>query len=287
METLYGNMRVMIGNHKKIAILRKAADICKRKTHPKFTQAEIIRNAHKAGHPDNQTTKGTFSKYLAQPETSYENVPLVFYDVILDMFKEQDIEFSFSNEGQQLNAADLPHVLSLFMDVSERDQKLARQSLPGDYWGYMPSIEKPGCIVKFVLRIKENREGVITAEELFYYPKDGFSDIVKQRSQGYVLSKNGHNFIILDDPSSYLPKVYVMRMELSPSQRCLGFDGGTIIVSSNHQGIGTVQRKIRCTRSKDGIPNNKKVLIEEHGVGIHSSDTDDAVIQQLFDKLVS
>lgn len=277
----------MIGNHKKIALLRKAADICKSKSHPQFTQAEIIRKAHKAGHPDNQTTKGTLSKYLSHPETSYENVPLVFYDVILDMLKEQNIEFSFSNEDQRLSASDLPHVLSMFMDVSERDQKLARQSLPGDYWGYIPSVEKPGCIVKFVLRLKENREGVITAEELFYYPKDGYSDIIKQRSQGYVLSKNGHNFIILDDPSSYLPKVYVMRMELSPSQKCLGFDGGTITVSSNHHGIRTAQRKIRCTRSKDPIPQNKDVLIDEHGVGLHTPDTDDSVIRQLFDKLMA
>lgn len=277
----------MLGNHKKIAILRKAADICKSKSHPYFTQAEIIRHAQKAGHPDNQTTKGTFSKYLAQPETYFENVPLVFYDVILDMFKEQNIEFSFSSEDQRLSVADFPHVLGMFMDVSERDQKLAKQSLPGDYWGYMPSIEKAGCIVKFVLRIRENREGVITAEELFYYPKDGFSDIVKQCSQGYILGKNGHNFMILDDPSSYLPKVYLLRAELSPSQKCIGFDGGTIIVSSNRHGIRTVQRKIRCTRSKEPIPQNKDVLIETHGVGIHKPDTKDAVIQQLFETLMS
>lgn len=277
----------MLDNHKKIAILRKAADICKSKSHPHFTQAEVIRNAQKSGHPDNQTTKGTFSKYLAQPETFFENVPLVFYDVILDMLKEQNIEFSVSNEDQRMSAADLPHVLGMFMDVSERDQKLARQSLPGDYWGYMPSIEKAGCIVKFVLRIKENREGAITAEELFYYPKDGFSDIVKQRSQGYILGKNGHNFMILDDQSSYLPKVYVMRTDLSPSQKCMGFDGRTMTVSSNHHGIRTVQRKIRCTRSKEPIPQNKKLLIETHGVGIHKPDTKDAVIRQLFETLFS
>ena len=277
----------MLCNHKKIAILKKAADICKGKSHPQFTQAEIIRSAQKVGHPDNQTTKGTLSKYLAQPETCFENVPLIFYDVILDMFKEQNIEFSFSNEDQRLSAADFPHVLGMFMDVSERDQKLAKQSLPGDYWGYMPSIEKAGCIVKFVLRIRENREGVLTAEELFYYPKDGFSDIVKQRSQGYILGKNGHNFMILDDQSSYLPKVYVMRTDLSPSQKCMGFDGGTMTVSSNHHGIRTVQRKIRCVRSKEPIPQNKKLLIETHGVGIHKPDTKDAVIRQLFETLIS
>lgn len=277
----------MVGNHKKIAILKMAADICKSKSHPHFTQAEIIRKAHKAGHPDNQTTKGTLSKYLSHPETSYENVPHVFFDVILDMFKEQSIEFSFANEDQRLSTADLPHVLSMFMDISERDQKHARQSLPGDYWAYIPSVEKPGCIVKFVLRIRENREGVITAEELFYYPKDGFSDIIKQRSHGYVLSKNGHNFIILNDPSSYLPKIYVMRTELSPSQKCLGFDGGTLTLSSNHHGIRPAQSKIRCTRSKEPIPQDKETLIKTHGVGLHAPDTNDSVIRQLFDKLLA
>ncbi len=275
----------MLNKHKKIAILNKAVELCKSKSHPAFTQAEIIRKAQDAGHNNNHITKGTLSKYLASPETSYEKFPPLFYDVILDMFKEHGIEVS--DDEQRLSPADLPHILSMFMDISEQDKKLGRQSLPGDYWGYMPSIEKKGCIVKLVLRIKENREGVLTAEELFYYHKEGFSDVVKQRSQGYILEKNRHCLMILDDPSSYLPKVYILRKEPSTSNKCIGFEGGSLIVSPSDIGVNTIQRKIRFTRSKEAIPHNKEALINEHGIGIHRPDTDDAVVRSLFEKLLA
>lgn len=277
----------MLNKNKKIAILNKAVELCKSKSYPNFSQAEIIRKAQDAGQDNNSITKGTLSKYLASPETSYVKFPPLFYDVILDMFKEHKIDFSFSDDEQRLSPSDLPHVMSMFMDISEQDKKTGRQSLPCDYWGYMPSIEKEGCIVKLVLRIKENREGVLTAEEKFYYNKEGFVDVVKQQSQGYIFEKNRHCLMILNDPSSYLPKMYVLRKEPSTSNKCIGFEGGSLIVSPSGIGINTIQRKIRFTRSKQPITSNKEALINEHGIGIHKPDTEDAVVRSLFDKLLA
>ncbi len=274
----------MPGKQRKISILKKSAELCKDKSHPNFTQANIIRNAHKAGWPENQTTKGTLSKYLSAPETAHDNVPLVFYDVMLDMLKDENIDLP-PLDDTHLNGSDLSHVLGLFMDAGEQDQKQARQSLPGEYWSYTPSIEKPGCIVKFLLRIKENREGTLTAEELYYYPKDGFTDVVKQKSSGYIIGKSGHSIMVMKDPSSYLPKVYLMRIVVGPNGKCFSLSGGNMMVNPDIDAVKIMQRKLVCIRSKHPVPTDKEVLIKEHGMGIHSKETEDEVIRGLFETL--
>ena len=275
----------MLSNQRKISILDKAAELCKSKSYSGFTQANIMRRAQKAGWPENQTTKGTLSKYLNAPEASYNNVPPLFFDVILEMFKEENVSIPLSPEDERLCTTDFPHVLSMFMNIGDHDQRQARESLPGEYWAYMPSIEKKDSIIKFVLRIKETREGTLSAEELFYYPKEGFSDIVKQKSSGFIVGKTGHSMMVLNDPSSYLPKIYLLRNIMGPSNKCFSLSGGTMTVNPDTDAVKIMQRKITCIRSKEPIPTDKKVLIEEHGMGIHTKDTEDEIIQGLFETL--
>ncbi len=112
----------MLSNQRKISILDKAAELCKSKSYSDFTQANIMRRAQKAGWPENQTTKGTLSKYLNAPGTSYKNVPPLFFDVILEMFKEENVSIPLSPEDERLCATDFPHVLSMFMNIGGRCQ---------------------------------------------------------------------------------------------------------------------------------------------------------------------
>lgn len=275
----------MLSNQRKISILDKASELCKSKSHPNFTQANIMRRAQNEGWPENQTTKGTLSKYLNAPETSFNNVPSLFYDVILEMFKEENISIPLSPEDERLCATDFPHVLSMFMNIGKHDQRQARESLPGEYWAYMPSIEKKDCIIKFLLRIKETREGTLSAEELFYYPKEGFSDIVKQKSSGYIVGQTGHSMMILNDPSSYLPKVYLLRNIMGPNKKCFSLSGGTMTVNPDTDAVKIMHRKINCIRSKEPIPTDKKILIEKHGMGLHTRDTNDKIIKGMFETL--
>lgn len=275
----------MLSDNKKVYILEKASELCKSKSYPNFTQANIIRRAHKEGWPENQTTKSTLSKYLGSPETAYSNVPLIFYDVMLDMMKEDGETFSISKEQERLSTDDFPHILSMFMNIGDHDDKEARESLPGDYWAYMPSIEKPDCIVKFLLRIKETRDGTLSAEELFYYNKDGFSDVMKQKSSGYIVGKNGHSMMVLNDPSSHLPKLYLLRNIMGPNNKCFSFSGGTMTVNADSDAVKIMQRKIKCIRSKDPITTDKKALIEQYGMGLHTRETNDEIIKGMFETL--
>ena len=56
-------------------------------------------------------------------------------------------------------------------------------------------------------------------------------------------------------------------------------------VNPDTDAVKIMQRKITCIRSKGPIPTDKKVLIEEHGMGIHTKDTEDKIIQGLFETL--
>ncbi len=288
---------MILSQQKRIALLKKAKELFAYKSYPNFKQVRVIELATKKKEELLQNnmnnvdlkliTKGPFCMHLKNPETSFINIPDLFYLAILQMMEENEIDLSFLNKELRLNTSDLPQVLSMFMEISEQDEKLGKQSLPGDYWGYMPSIEKKGCIVKFVLRIKQNKDGALTSEELFYYRKEGYSDYFKQKSEGYIIEKNMHCLMVLRDASSYyMPKVYMLRKEPSTSNKCLGFEGGSLIVSPSGIGVNTIQRKIRFTRSKEAIPHNKEALINEHGIGIHKPDTDDAVARSLFEKLL-
>lgn len=273
----------MLGNNRRIAILKKISELCKNKSHPFFTQANIRRRAHEKGWPENQMTKSTLSKYFADPEKSYENVPLLFYDVMLDMLNEEEISIPVSHEEDRLSADDFSIVLPMFMDIGPHDEKTARGSLPGDYWSYMPSIERPGAIIKALLRIREQRNGTLSAEELYYYRKPGFVDYVKQKSKGTIASKGDHCLMVLNDPSSKVPKVYILRTTAGTSNQCMKLSGGTMMVSSDTEAVKIMQRKIICIRAKEEVPNRKKHLIEECGMGIHTKDTDDEIIKGLFE----
>lgn len=272
----------MLGDKRKIAILKKIAQLCKSKSHPTFTQANIRRRAHEKGWPENQKTKGTLSKYLNAPETSYENVPVVFYDVMLDMLREEEINLPVD---EQPSITDFYAALSGFMGISTDEDSEAKEALPGTYWMYFPSISKPNCIVKALLHIKEERSGSLSAEELMYYPNEGCSGDVKQISKGHIVAKDGHSLMMLNDPSSYMPKLYMMRTIIGPNRKALRLSGGGMMVNTDTDSVKIFQRKIVCVRTKEALPKDKKTLIEKHGMGIHGKDTKDEVIRGLFDTM--
>ncbi len=272
----------MLGDKRKIAILKKIAQLCKSKSHPTFTQANIRRRAHEKGWPENQKTKGTLSKYLNTPETSYENVPVVFYDVMLEMLREEEINLP---SDEQPSITDFYAALSAFMGISPDEDSETKETLPGTYWMYMPSISRPGCIVKALLYIREERSGSLSAEELMYYPNEGCSGHVKQISKGHIVGKDGHSLMILNDPSSYMPKLYMMRTIIGPNRKALRLSGGGMMVNTDTDSVKIFQRKIVCVRTKEALPKDKKTLIEKHGMGIHGKDTKDEVIRGLFDTM--
>ncbi len=276
----------MLSDKRKISILKKIAQLCKSKSHPTFTQANIRRRAHEKGWPENQKTKGTLSKYLNTPETSYENVPIVFYDVMLEMLKEEEINLPTSKEDAP-TINDFYAALSAFMSISPDEDSEAKEALPGTYWMYMPSISRPGCIVKALLYIREERSGSLSAEELMYYPNEGCSGHVKQISKGHIVGKDGHSLMMLNDPSSYMPKLYMMRTVIGPNRKSLRLSGGGMMVNTDTDSIKIMHRKIVCVRTKEALPKDKKTLIEKHGMGIHDKYTKDEVILGLFDTLSS
>lgn len=271
----------MLHDQHKIEILKKIAQLCKSKFHPTFSQAHIRRRVQKYGWPNNLLTKSTLSKYLKDPETNCKNVPEIFYTVMQEMLREENIILPLPEKIDRLNANDTYNVLSLFMNINTSDQTQAKMSLPGIYWTYMPSISKPGCIIKAMLNIQEDN-GSLIAEELFYYRKEGYSGYVKQVSKGYILEKDGHALMILNDPSSPLPKLYIMRLILGPNKKCLSLSGGGMMVNSDIDAVKIMQRKIVCIRIKENLTLDKKSLIEKHGIGIHSQDTKDSVVKGLF-----
>ena len=258
-----------------------------------FVKASLTLISHKQTYAAERTNrdglktrkqKALCQNTSAARKKNYENVPLLFYDVMLDMLKEENISIPVSHEEDRLSADDFSSVLPMFMDIGPHDEKTARASLPGDYWSYMPSIERPGGIIKALLRIQEERNGTLSAEELYYYRKPGFVDYVKQKSKGTIASKGDHCLMILNDPSSKIPKVYLLRTAAGTS-KCMKLSGGTMMVSSDTDAVKIMQRKIICIRSKDKVPHDKQTLIEEYGMGIHTQDTDDEIIKGLFEAI--
>lgn len=271
----------MLPDKRKIEILKKIAQLCKSKSHPTFSQANIRRRAHEKGWPENQKTKGTLSKYLNNPDTSYENVPLVFYDVMLEMLKEEGINLPSAGTKSQ-DTQEFYTALAAFMNISADEDIESKTSLPGTYWMYMPSISRPECIIKALLQIREDRSGSLTADELLYYPNEGCTGFVKQTSKGNVVSKDGHCLLMLNDPSSYLPKIYLLRTVLGPNRKCLKLSGGGMMVNSDTDSVKIVQRKLLFIRTKEILPKDKKILIEQYGMGFHDKNTKDEVIRELF-----
>ncbi|MCK5385536.1 MAG: hypothetical protein KAJ29_08135 [Alphaproteobacteria bacterium] len=93
--------------------------------------------------------------------------------------------------------------------------------------------------------------------------------------------------MILNDPSSYLPKIYLMHMFSSPKNKCLKFSGRGIMVTPDTDVVKIIQRKILFIRAKENVPTDKMTLIKECGMGIHTKDTTDDVVKGLFETLMT